>query len=273
MEFLIRIYRVFNYVSLDVACGAMVCAAFFSQVLHVELRPVGLVSLGVTVWVIYTADRLIDVYKLKRESSSKRHRFHQKNFLGLFIALIMAVAIDIFLILQVPGPVLTWGIGLAGVVILYLFFQQRLFLFKELVVSILYSAGIFLPAMSLSTIIISKQEIILIIFFILTAFINLVLFSWYDLKHDLADNQYSLVTFLGRDRAKVILVILFFLQLFLFIGLMVIYVYWIEAVILLAINLGLLMLLLFPERLSNKDLYRLIGDGVFLFPLPYLLLG
>ncbi len=268
-----RIYQYCNYLSLDVACGAMICAAFFSQVLRVERRPVGLISLGITVWIIYTADRLIDVYKLQRGSSSRRHRFHQENFLKLSIAVILAIAVDIFLILQVSRPVLLWGMGLAGLVILYLLLQQKLFIFKELVVAILYSAGILLPAISLSNEIISSSEIILIVYFILTVFINLILFSWYDWKDDLANNQYSLVTYFGRDHSKVILIILFFLQAILFTNLIVISIFRTEAMILLVINLALLLLLLFPKRLSKQDLYRLIGDGSFLFPLPYLLLG
>ena len=52
MKFAIRLYQFINYLSFDVACGVMVCATFFAHILHVQLLPYGLASLGVTVWII-----------------------------------------------------------------------------------------------------------------------------------------------------------------------------------------------------------------------------
>ena len=49
--------------------------------------------------------------------------------------------------------------------------------------------------------------------------------------------------------------------------------YWIEALILVMMNLPLLILFLFPEKFMRGDFYRLIGDAVFLLPLPYLLVN
>ena len=216
MKSITQLYRYCNYLSLDVACGAMVCASFFSHVLNVQLRPYGLASLGLTVWIIYTADHLLDARKLKQAASSQRHRFHQKRFRELSIVLIMAILIDFSLVLFVRKPILDWGVGLSLIVLMYLFFQQRLALFKELVISLLYSAGILLPAMSLTSVTISYEIIILITFFTLTAFINLVLFSWYDWRHDLADKQVSIVTFAGRESAKIILTVSFVIQIVFF---------------------------------------------------------
>src|SRR6478609_3442791 len=173
MKPIARFYRYCNYLSLDVACGAMVCASFFSRILHVQLRQYGLASLGLTVWIIYTADHLMDARKLVREASSQRHRFHQQNFRALLVVLVIAILVDLFVIIFVRKPILNWGIGLATVVLLYLFFQRRLIIFKELVVSLLYSAGILLPAMSLTTMTLSASEAIMIASFALTAFINL----------------------------------------------------------------------------------------------------
>lgn len=273
MKATLYIYRLFNYLSFDVACGAMVCATFFAHILHVQMLPYGLASLGLTVWIIYTIDHLLDVRKLKREASSKRHRFHQKNFWTLLTFLIIAILIDLSLILLIRKPILIWGIGLALVVVLYLCFQQRLILFKELVVSLLYASGILLPAMSLTRMVLSVDEIILISFFTLTAFINLILFSWYDWKQDIRDNHPSLVTFFGRKEVKKFLVILFLLQTAFSADLILVSSYRIEALILVMMNLPLLILFLFPEKFMRGDFYRLIGDAVFLLPLPYVLVN
>jgi hypothetical protein len=266
VKFILQLYRYCNYLSLDVACGAMICAAFFARILHVELRPYGLASLGLTVWIIYTTDHLLDAKRLNREASSQRHRFHQINFKQLLAALLVAVVVDLLLVFFVRKPLLNWGMKLSVVVLFYLLFQRRLIVFKELVVSLLYSVGIFLPALSLTMRTISASEIILIAIFTQTAFINLVLFSWYDWKQDLMDRQFSLVTCLGRSLVRNILMVLFSLQTVLLVGLMLISSYQIEAVILVAMNLPLLVLFIFPEKFSKDNQYRIIGDIVFIIP-------
>lgn len=185
----------------------------------------------------------------------------------------MAVVIltDLLLIVFMGLPFLKWGIGLSLLVMLYLAFQQSLGPFKEFVVAPLYVAGVLLPAMSLATIVPSTHELMLIAFFTVTAFINLVLFSWYDWMRDLTDRQHSLVTFFGRSLAKKILLLLFLLQLTFTIDLLVNSTYQTEALILASMNVALLMLVLFPDKFSGDDFYRVIGDAVFIFPLPYVL--
>lgn len=83
---MLHLYRAVNQLSLDVAFGAMVCAAFFSHILHIQLQSNVLALLGLTVWVIYTTDHLLDVQKLKQRASSQRFRFYQQNFWKLIIA-------------------------------------------------------------------------------------------------------------------------------------------------------------------------------------------
>ena len=266
-----QLYRYCNYLSLDVACGAMICAAFFARILHVTLRPYGLASLGLTVWIIYTTDHLLDVKRLNHEASSQRHRFHQINFRQLLIALLAAALVDLLLVFFVRKPILNWGMSLSVVVLLYLLLQRSLVVFKELIVSLLYAAGILLPALSLTMKLISASEIILIAIFMQTAFINLVLFSWYDLEQDLTDKHFSLVTYLGRSLVKNILIVLFSVQTVLLVGLILISSYQIEAFILVAMNLPLLILLVFPENFSEDNQYRIIGDIVFMFPIIYFL--
>ena len=251
----------------------MVCSTFFARVLHVQQQRYTVASLGITVWIIYTTDHLIDVHKLSREASSQRHRFHQKNFNSLLLALIVGIGADCALSFFILKPILYWGIGLALAVGVYLCFQQRLLWFKELLVSFVYAAGVLLPTMALMTTELSGSEIILIVFFTLTAFINLVLFSWYDQESDSRDSQISLVTIIGNEQVKRILVILFLIQAILFMGLVLDSTYRIEASILFLMNVALLIIFRFPDFFSDKAYYRTVGDTVFLFPLPYLLLN
>ena len=272
MKFILHLYRVVNQLSLDVACGAIVCAAFFGHILHVQIQSYALALLGLTVWIIYTTDHLLDVRKLKQKTLSQRYKFYQQNFWKLCSATIILIMIAIWLILLVQSPVVKWGLVLVVIVALYLGVQPKLVLVKELVISILYTAGILLPSMSMTRMDLSGNEYVLILSFAQTAFINLVLFSWYDWKQDINDAQSSIVTFLGRSRTKKILVILLLIQVFFFSTLILFSSYRMEALILVVMNAVLFLLYLFPTRFSANGYYRLIGDLVFLFPLPYLLL-
>ena len=77
-----RFYRFLNLISMDVAAGAMVCAAFFAPIFKMELRTDTLVSLGISVWIIYSADHLLDAYKLMKVLDS--NEFKRGQWAALF---------------------------------------------------------------------------------------------------------------------------------------------------------------------------------------------
>ncbi len=268
---IIRLYRYCSYLSVDVAFGAVVSAVFFGQVLDIPLQFSSLASLGFSVWIIYTTDHLLDARRQKGEASSQRHLFHQRNFRLVVILLASVSLIDFLLMFYLHPAVITCGIILSGMVMLYLTLQQSLGPFKEIAVALLYSAGVLIPSLSLKTTSLSNNELLLFGSFTLTAMINLVIFSWYDWMHDLTDNHSSLVTCLGRSLTKKILVLLFILQFTLLTGLMLISIYQKEVVVLIAMNLPLLILFLFPGKFQSEDRQRFTGDIIFLFPLVYIL--
>ncbi|MEJ0055473.1 MAG: hypothetical protein WDN75_07335 [Bacteroidota bacterium] len=124
MKVLFSAYRFLNLISIDVACGAMVCALFFAEIFHVHLLVYGICSLGITVWIIYTTDHLLDARRLDHEASTKRHQFHQRYFSLMCAMLAVAVLIDLYMILHLRRPVFSWGAGLAILVIFYLPFSD-----------------------------------------------------------------------------------------------------------------------------------------------------
>lgn len=270
-SFAMRLYRLLNYLSIDVACGAMVCAVFFAHILGVQLRPTGIASLGVTVWIIYTLDHLIDARRLSRDASTERHRFHQRNLKPLLLAVLVAVVVDTLLVLFVRMPVLIGGLALGFLVGLYILFQRKLAYYKEFVVALLYASGISLPALSLTQFSLSADTVLILGSFALTALINLVLFSWFEFEHDLTDGQTSIVTFLGKRNAGKLVKGLFFIQLIFGMGMLFYPSRWLDLAVLVFMNIPLLMLFLTPARFFKNDVYRFVGDAVFLFPLPYLL--
>src|SRR6478609_8154698 len=148
MRKLNRLYRQLNLLSLDVVAGVVICAVFFSEIFDVHIRPQGLVTLALTVWIIYTTDHLLDAHRIQGTASTERHRFHQQNFLLLFIFLGIGTIINVILIFFIREAVFLWGLWLIGFVVFYLLFQKWLRFFKELIAALLYSGGVMLPSLA-----------------------------------------------------------------------------------------------------------------------------
>lgn len=267
MGALIRFYRYFNLLSIDIAAGAVAGACFFASLLDVVVRPHAFACLGLTVWIIYTTDHLLDANKIKGTASTARHRFHQRNFNLLSVMVIAASAVDVVLIFFIKKPVLYGGFLIASVVGLYLMVHRRLAFLKEVVVALLYSAGILLPSLPVTSVQLLPVHYTLFILFFNTALINLIMFSWFDLKHDLTDKTQSFVTVTGEKTAGTTLTVLFVANALLGVYGMIEWRSVMYPVVLILMNVTLLLILLFRERFVSHDSYRLLGDAVFLFPL------
>jgi hypothetical protein len=112
---------------------------------------------------------------------------------------------------------------------------------------------------------------VLVVQFAILALINLLLFSWFDRELDQQDNQHSFVTTMGVRFTTTTIWLLIFLEVlctgiqFLAITLRA------PAIVIGGMSIALLLILIFRERLSRNDYYRLLGDAVFLLPVFYLL--
>src|SRR5882724_5927551 len=144
MDKLFRAYRLLNILSLDVAAGAIVSALFFAKIFQVVILPYGMISLGLTVWIIYTADHLIDAREIKQPASTERHRFHQRYFKPLFILLIIAGGIDATQLFFIRKTVFFEGLGLAFLIVVYFLLQRHLRFLKEIIGAVLYTGGVVL---------------------------------------------------------------------------------------------------------------------------------
>ena len=269
---MMRLYRFLNLMSIDVAVGAMVSAAFLARILHVQLGTNSLASLGISVWIIYSADHLLDAHRLKRHASTKRHQFHQKYFRLVSSVVISAIVIDLILIQDIGESVIYLGTILVFTIVIYLLFQRWLGPFKELIGAALYSFGVLLPGLSLLTAPATTSLVFIIVAFFLTALINLVLLAWFDLEHDLRDGHTSAAIFFGKHKSNVLLTVLFVFQTILFVGLLLLTPYKSEVLILIAMNMILLLIFYFYRGFDKEDFYRLASEIIFLVPLPYLLL-
>lgn len=274
MKKLGRFYQFANLLSLDVTAGAIMSGMFLARILEVVVLPWGFAAMGLTVWIIYTADHLLDARALITPASSGRHRFHQNHFRPLLFALLAALLIDLIMVSLIRKQVIMAGMVLGVIVGIYLVIQRNLKSFKELSGATLYCAGVALPALTLARLPITAFQGLLIAQFCITVFCNLLLFSLFDVHDDVRDKHNSFVTVVGEQRTRLFLAALFlangtliFMQLFLFPNA------FSAAMVMLAMNLILFLIYVFPKRFEANGLYRLMGDAVFMIPLFFLLLS
>jgi len=268
MKRLIDWYGYVNLLSIDVALGAVVSAYFLSDIFHLETGKVELMSLGLSVWLIYTFDHLIDAKSISKQASGIRHRFHQRYFYVVGAFCLLAAVTLLILLFYIDESVLILGIGLVIFVLLYFLVQKRLGAVKELCGAILYTAGVTIPLMvSVS----SPKSIISIPVFIFfnTALINLILFAWFDKENDAQDGQPSIATIIGRSKTKYILIFLFGIQ-------FVILLFMIKkdfdpqvVTTLAAMSIILFTIFGLKNWFAEFEWYRLLGDAVFLIPILY----
>ncbi len=266
MRAVLRFYQYLNILSLDIAAGAVISARFFAKIFDVQIKPYGLLALGLTVWIIYTVDHLRDAKNIKHKASTQRHRFHQQYFQALTFVLVLAIALDTFTIFFIRRQVFEWGLILLVVVILYLVVQQYLRFLKEFFIASLYTSGVLLISITITTIDVNMMHLLLIIQFGLIAWTNLVLFSLFDHVFDEQDEQNSFVTMMGKRATRFFLYGLFGIN-FLITAIQVMsFNTSTPMVILCSMNMILFLIFIFRTSLAKHDLYRLIGDAVFLLP-------
>jgi hypothetical protein len=261
----VRYYHYLNLLSIDVALGAVVSAAFFGRILHVPILPQGFVLLGIVVWLIYTADHLLDAWSMKEAAISKRHRFHQKHFMAITLSALVAGGIALVLIFMIRVQLITTGIIFGAFVVIYLLINRWLKYFKELAGSLLYTGGVLLPAWSVHVQPLSGMQSLLIGVFTLIVLTNMLIFARFSMKEDEVNQQKSLATILGVRAMNTLITIVIAIC-----SLLIVYT------ALTGISIDLLVLLVMEACLvvvfglkyfRENDRYRIYGDAIFLLPI------
>lgn len=271
MDSLLKFYRLLNMLSIDVALGAVCCGAWFANYFNVQLRVYALICLGLTVWMIYTADHLLDARKIEGQASTLRHRFHQANFNLLTGFLLLAGIIDFTLLFFIRAQVIYAGILLLCFVVVYLLLNRWLNYVKEISVAVLYCGGVMLPALSLGTSTLNIPDVTVMLCFFFTALINIIMFSWFDHDSDVRDGYNSFSVKFGRIFTKKFLYALFTMQ-FILLILLVLYGNFEQALTLLLMNSILFLVFMQSIRFKQHEYYRLAGDVVFLIPTVFLVI-
>jgi hypothetical protein len=269
MKAIEKAYRFLNLLSIDIAIGAIACGMYFAWVLHVHVRPYALASLGITVWIIYTADHLLDAWKVKGRASTERHRFHQDHFRILVVLMTIAIGTDFILIFFIKRPVLFAGLYMIALVVVYLLFHNKLTFLKEVFVALLYCVGVLLPSLTVTDVSLEIRHYILFISFFLLALINLLLFSLFDRRNDEKDKRQSFVTLFGERNTRSAIIIFSSVNMLLLFYLFFEWNGTLVVIIPLLMNTVLVIIMIFNRWFETNSRYRLLGDAIFLLPLLY----
>jgi hypothetical protein len=271
MKSALKFLRLLNNLSIDVVSGAIASSIFFSTVFQTPISVLVLTLLGLSVWIIYTVDHLLDVKNSKPVVISDRHIFHQQNSKSIKLGLATALILTSFLVFQMPNTITYAGVVLAVIVGAYIFFNNRLGASKELVAALFYCAGVCLPALVFVETQIPLVHRLLITQFFITALTNLILFALMERDEDKANRFNSIATLKSVKQVNFLLVLLFLVSIGLFLFQVQLSMHWMPSGILFFMNLVLCVLFIFQNASFVRRHYRLIGDGIFLMPIVILL--
>lgn len=260
-----RVYRIFNLLSLDVALGAVILALFFSRQLEVIPRVPGMLLLGLAVWIIYTVDRLLDIRQLSGLAATERHRFHQRYQVTLWVLAGFATVLSFIILFSMREVVIQAGVILAAMVGLYMALQKWLPV-KEFVIALLYTAGILLPSITVRSAPLLTHQYLMMGEVFLLALINLLIFAGMETKADQQDGHHSFTTRWGYSTTVRILHVLLAIS-FTLAAFLVVTKPTLDMSMFVFMNLMLFIIFERKEYFSQHDRYRLWGDGVFLIPL------
>ncbi len=273
-------YRTIQLLSLDVVTGALVSGVMAASILKVELPWTWWIGLPLSVWVLYTADHLLDALKVGMEASSERHRFHAVWIrpLGIFWVVGLLICM-IYLPLVVPPELLWLGLALGLLAGLHFFLVWVIkgvsapWLAKEIGVAMVYTLGVWGGPVMLNGLGSAQEIWIPLVQFFFLALFNLMTFSIYEEMLDEQDGFTSWVRGLGTRVSYRLL--LLFNGIIVGLGTLDLWVKWDVSQGWLQVTfLGMLLILNWvawnPSVFSLHHRYRAVADGVFMIPVVWL---
>ena len=249
----VEFLRKFN---LDTVLGAMGSGFLATQLVGGFMPWSWWICLGLSVFGIYTLDRVWDA---RHDSHSKRHRFHYVNRHSLsFIACISCALALIVAGLFLPMTLVKWGAGLGLLVLLHLSMARarRYGLIKEIMIAFLYTSGIFLgPLLAMQRRSIPYEAIL---YFFAIVLLSLWCYTYLDDDQDRLDSLPSLSFWIGARYVRLLGFLLWFILIV--VGILSDY----KVLLLMAVCTG--GMLCFPAWFRISDRYRIYGEFIFIIP-------
>lgn len=270
--------KVLQFLSIDICLGTVVLSAFIGEILSVQFSVIEYTALALSVFLIYNADHLLDIKKTNRKDLSIRRYFFLKYRYVITVALAIVSIILLFTLQFLPVSVVENGLFLTLLVVIYflsIHLVSKKFYHKEVSAAIIYTLGIFVLPYSHLNAKPNVEFFLLMIQIFLLAFLNLLVFSKYDKANDLMAKQPSLATSIDNESMTVLIralgVINFVLPLTLIIYSVQIGQSILPQLLILMMCLGTILISSFMHVFRKSDLYRTIGDTLFILPILYFL--
>lgn len=204
---------VFSYaeiLSIDICIGVIGSGALAASLLHAKMRLVWWFILPAAVWVIYTADHLLDAKKIGKEIVNARHKFHREHFTVLAIlAAIVALGCLIAAPLYLSDLVLQGGLFLCLLAALHLAlaFWGKIRIGKEISVAVVYSLGVWFGPYLRRECSVSWLHITGFGLFILAALLNLFMNSIMEYEMDKRENLRFATGIFSLNRIRVFVMV------------------------------------------------------------------
>jgi hypothetical protein len=260
-----------HWLSLDVVLGAMLmhAAAYRLPDRRGQSSWASTLLVGMAVFVIYTLDRFLDNRKTQTPATA-RHRFYDQQRDFLLKVVIGLAVVGFVLLFWLPFKVIVFGLIISLLAGLYLWVifrsdaQHTAQLWKEPIVAIIYTLGVWMPSILVAEPV-TWESYALMFLFGLVAFQNLLLFSWME-SFDL-DEGYSLAIAWGTEAvAKIISILAVVVSVAgIVMAVSTTHHYASRTVLTLAMMSFLTYLVKHQApQLLPQERYRWLGDGVFL---------
>lgn len=276
-----RPYQLFSILSLDVVIGAVIGAKLSSQLLCVHPGAWFFLILALSVWIMYTADHLVDAWRLKDHAHTERHLFHNRNFKLLVIIVLGLSVFDFILVLLKLNQLLIYT-GLIIFILTASYFgiltliksKRNLILQKELIIAFVYTSGIWAGPISMRNFILHNSEIILLSIFFLLAWADVLLFSVMEEPEDRMDQHHTFATNFGLAKSRNFIHFILFVVFGLSVFLIIVSDIEIErqaSKLLMLMGFAIVLMNNFPDFFKYNYRYRYIGELIFWFPLLFFL--
>ena len=256
--------------------GSLMVGAFACKVLDVDADIWWYLILALSVWLMYTADHILDALRGKTTSTIVRHQFHYAHRRIIIpIWIIVALSSILLCLIKLENEIIFLGLALGLCIMIYfavIYFNREsrpYFLQKELFIAIVYITGIWLAPMVWNSGLPSNIIMTIVVNLVLLGWVEGIIISWFEFEEDTADNHVSFTVLFGRKNTLSFTILLLLIVLFLSVGGLMLATSLIirtAFVIELLMVLSLAIIVLFPHKFEQHQLYRYMGEITFLFP-------
>lgn len=141
-----------HLLSLDAPTVAALWTWFIARACRIDLQLSSTLAMGIAVWTLYAADRLLDAQALNPGALEARHHFHHRNRTAFLAGIVVASVLLAALLPRIPQEAIHLYLILGGLVFGYFVLihatQSAHRLPKEIAVGVCFAAAVYIPSVA-----------------------------------------------------------------------------------------------------------------------------